>query len=107
MNEMLDVEDIALLNSLTAEQKHHALTLYANREKKKTTAYILWIVFGVYYFYLGRPVMNILLWLLCCIGIGGLWWLIDLFRISGMVKRKNKEILRICVLEAQQLYPAR
>lgn len=63
MDTHLDPTSIALLNLLTEKQKDYALTLYANREKKASTAYILWVVFGVYYFYLGHPVKNILLWL--------------------------------------------
>lgn len=107
MDTHLDPTSIALLNLLTEKQKDYALTLYANREKKVSTAYILWVVFGVYYFYLGHPVKNILLWILCGCFIGIIWWIIDLFRISGMVKRKNQEILKICIEEAQQLYPCR
>lgn len=106
MDTHLDPTSIALLNLLTEKQKDYALTLYANREKKVSTAYILWVVFGVYYFYLGHPVKNILLWILCGCFIGIIWWIIDLFRISGMVKRKNQEILKICIAEAQQLYPS-
>lgn len=106
MDTHLDPTSIALLNLLTEKQKDYALTLYANREKKVSTAYILWVVFGVYYFYLGHPVKNILLWILCGCFIGIIWWIIDLFRIFGMVKRKNQEILKICIEEAQQLYPS-
>lgn len=65
MDATLDSEDITLLNQLSDKQKDYALTLYTAREKKKSTAYILWILFGVYYFYLGHPFKNILLWLLC------------------------------------------
>ena len=88
-----------------ARQKEYALTLYSGREKKKSTAYILWIVFAVYYFYLGHPVKNIIFWLLWTCFIGEIWWIIDLFRISGMVDRKNEEILLQCIAEARQLYP--
>ena len=105
MDATLDSEDIALLNQLSDKQKDYALTLYTAREKKKSTAYILWILFGVYYFYLGHPFKNILLWLLCFCFIGEIWWIIDLFRISGMVDRKNEEILLQCIAEARQLYP--
>ena len=105
MDTHLDPTSIALLNLLTEKQKDYALTLYANREKKVSTAYILWVVFGVYYFYLGHPVKNILLWILCGCFIGIIWWIIDLFRISGMVDRKNEEILLQCIAEARQLYP--
>ncbi len=102
----LDNESIALLNLLTEKQKDYALTLYASREKKVSICYILWFVIGLYYFYLGKPVRNIILWLLSFCFIGLVWWFIDLFRMSGMVKRRNKEILEACIVEAQKLYPA-
>lgn len=44
MDATLDSEDIALLNQLSDKQKDYALTLYTAREKKKSTAYILWIL---------------------------------------------------------------
>lgn len=103
--ETISEQGIALLNVLTPRQKEYALTLYSGREKKKSTAYILWIVFAVYYFYLGHPVKNIIFWLLWTCFIGEIWWIIDLFRISGMVDRKNEEILLQCIAEARQLYP--
>ena len=70
MDATLDSEDIALLNQLSDKQKDYALTLYTAREKKKSTAYILWILIGVYYFYLGHPFNTILLLLLCFSFIG-------------------------------------
>ena len=50
--------------------------------------------------------MNIILWILMCMAVGWIWWFVDLFRISSMVDRKNKDILKHCVREAQLLYPA-
>ncbi len=105
MDATLDNESIALLNLLTEKQKDYALTLYASREKKKSIAYILWFVIGLYYFYLGKPFRNLILWALSFCFVGLIWWFIDLFRISGMVKKRNKEILQACIVEAQQLYP--
>ena len=58
--ETISEQGIALLNVLTPRQKEYALTLYSGREKKKSTAYILWLFFAVYYFYLGHPVKNII-----------------------------------------------
>lgn len=99
-------EDLLLLRGLSEQQKHYALTLYASREKKTSTAYLLWFLFGCHYFYLGKIGKNLLLWLLCFIAIGAIWWFIDLFRIGGMVQKKNHEILVQCVQEALSLYPA-
>lgn len=98
-------EEISLLNRLTEQQKTQALNLYASREKKTSTAYIFWILFFCHYFYLGKPVRNIILWLLMCCFIGEIWWLIDAFRMSGLVEKKNLEILKECIREAKALYP--
>lgn len=105
MDSSLDMKDLARLKGLSEKQRNYALTLYAGREKKKTIAYVLWVIFAVYYFYLGKPVKNILLWLTSFIFIGAIWWFIDLFRISGMVDAANKEILDKCISEAPILYP--
>lgn len=105
MDSSLDIEELTRLKALTEKQRNYALTLYAGREKKKTTAYVLWVIFAVYYFYLGKPVKNILLWLTSTIFIGVIWWFIDLFRISGMVKEANRKILDKCISEALILYP--
>ncbi len=99
----LDEEGKLMLQGLTEAQKTQALTLYASREKKKWLAYVLWIVFAAYYIYLGRIVRNIILWVLMCCFIGVIWWVVDLFRISGMVDKKNKEILIQCINEAKSI----
>lgn len=98
-------EDLALLTTLSDQQKQYALTLYASREKETTTAYILWCFFGCHYFYLGKIFTNILMWLLWPLFIGAIWWFIDLFRMKSLVQRKNHEILSKCIQEAVMLYP--
>lgn len=62
--------------------------LYADRKKKKGLAIFLAII-GVHYIYLGRwgAFFGYLL-------TGGgvlIWWLIDLFRVSGMIDRVNED----------------
>ncbi len=49
-------------------------------------AYVLWM-FGFHRFYLGRPVSG-LLYLMTCGGIG-LWGLLDLLLIPGIVNEEN------------------
>lgn len=105
MDLSLDDDDIKLLNMLSDRQKAHALASYRTRAKKTSIAYLLWFFFGVYYFYLGHPAKNIILWVLCFFCVGFIWWFVDLFRLSGMVRRKNKEILASCIKEALKLYP--
>ena len=57
--------------------------------KEKSTAYLLWFFLGAHYFYLNKPGKQILFYL--TLGGFGIWMLIDLFRISGMVERYNLE----------------
>ena len=102
---ILTEEEIARLAALPEKQRDYAVKIYAAREKKKSTAYILWLFFALYYFYLGHPVKNIIFWLLWSCLIGEIWWLIDLFRISDMVDETNEEILGTCIEEAKALYP--
>jgi len=62
-------------------------------KKSKPVAFMLWILlglFGGHRYYLGRTGSGILMTL--TIGGLGLWWLIDLFRLSGMVDRRNSEL---------------
>ena len=56
---ILTEEEIARLAALPEKQRDYAVKIYAAREKKKSTAYILWIVFAVYYFYLGHPLPHL------------------------------------------------
>ena len=82
---ILTEEEIARLAALPEKQRDYAVKIYAAREKKKSTAYILWLLWS-------------------CL-IGEIWWLIDLFRISDMVDETNEEILGTCIEEAKALYP--
>lgn len=60
----------------------------AMREQKTSTiAYVLWLVFGAHYLYFERPGVQLLYWVTC--GGGGIWALIDLFRIPSMVAEWN------------------
>lgn len=107
MENELDPRSVMLLQGLSGRQKETALTLYGSRAKKTWLAYVLMFVFVLYYFYLGKPIRNIILWILCTILIGWVWWFIDLFRLPGLVRDRNVEIMARCVQEAELLYPDR
>lgn len=107
MENELDPRSLMLLQGLDERQKKTAISLYSSRAKKTWLAYVLMFVFMVYYFYLGKPVKNILLWALCFVWVGWLWWFADLFRLPGMVRDRNVEIMAQCVQEAEALYPER
>lgn len=93
---------LALLQGLTEQQKNYVLSAQA-RQKDMGLAYLFWFLFGVHYFYLNKPVINIIYWLTA--GGLGIWMIIDLFRIPGMVKDRNKEFIQDAIKEAKVLYP--
>lgn len=93
---------LALLQGLTEQQKNYVLSVQA-RQKDTGLAYLFWFLFGVHYFYLNKPVINIIYWLTA--GGLGIWMIIDLFRIPGMVKDRNKEFIQDAIKEAKVLYP--
>lgn len=65
--------------------------LRLQRELRDTpTAYIMWFLIGAHYAYLGKWGLQILYWI--TLGGLGLWALVDLFRIPGMVKDHNEPI---------------
>ncbi len=92
---------LALMQGLTEQQKNYVLSAQA-RQKDTGLAYLFWFVFGVHYFYLNKPVINIIYWLTA--GGLGIWMIIDLFRIPGMVRSRNKEIIQDAIKEAKVLY---
>ena len=92
---------LALMQGLTEQQKNYVLSAQA-RQKDTGLAYLFWFVFGVHYFYLNKPVINIIYWLTA--GGLGIWIIIDLFRIPGMVQSRNKEIIQDAIKEAKVLY---
>ena len=93
---------LALLQGLSEQQKNYVLSAQA-RQKDTGLAYLFWFLFGVHYFYLNKPVINIIYWLTA--GGLGIWMIIDLFRIPGMVKDRNKEFIQDAIKEAKVLYP--
>lgn len=65
-----------------------------NRQRKSVgTAFVFWILgsfLGLHYLYFKKP----LLFVLFLFTMGGfmIWWLIDAFRISGIVRNHNKSV---------------
>ena len=63
---------------------------YTRKAKSKTKGLLFLILLGFHYLYIRRTGLQIAFWLTG----GGLfvWWIIDLFRIGGMVKKYNQEV---------------
>ncbi|MGA2159901.1 MAG: TM2 domain-containing protein [Dehalococcoidia bacterium] len=69
------------------------------KKKDPLIAYVMWLCLGCHYIYLEKRRTQIIFWLTG----GGLiiWWLIDLFRIPGMVSDYNIDQLLNAVLRAE------
>lgn len=75
---------------------------YEVRKKSAFFTYFFWFFFGFHYLYLGRIGIQLIYWL--TIGGFGFWMLIDLFRIPGMVERKNEDIARELMAQYQAMH---
>ena len=67
----------------------------ANDGPSPVVAYLLWFFLGWlsgHRFYLGRPVSAVVQSLSYLILIGVIWWIIDAFLISGMIREKRDAI---------------
>ncbi len=100
----LDAHQKALVSGLSKKQRLLALSRYENKKKSVITAYLLWFFFGVYYFYLGKPWRNIFLWITFTFLVGFIWWLIDAFRIPGMVEEQNNDLFLECIKDAKAVF---
>lgn len=105
MDTFISSEGYVVLSKLNERQKNYVTSQLATRSKESAIAYLCWVILGAHYFYFGKPLKNIILWLTCFILIGVIWWFIDLFRIPGMVKEYNRELFFLIVDEAIQMYP--
>ena len=78
------------LNAMTPQQQEEFLEEYKRRSKSVGVAYLLWFFLGFHYAYLRSWGVQFLYW----ITIGGLfiWTFIDLFRLAGVVRNRNRDI---------------
>jgi hypothetical protein len=63
---------------------------FRRRAKKMSLAYLWWVLLGSHYAYMGKWPTQFLFW----VTSGGLlvWWLVDAFRIPGLVRDLNSTI---------------
>lgn len=77
------------LATLSAQRQEEFVEEY-NRKKKSTgLAYLLWLLFGWHYAYVGKWSTQVLYWVLF---VFILWVLIDLFRIPNIIRDYNKDV---------------
>ena len=63
---------------------------YGRRCKNVTTGFLAWGLLGWHYLYFGRVGMQFAFW--CTGGFLIVGWILDLFRIRGMVRRHNETV---------------
>lgn len=78
------------LAKLPAQRQEEFLEEYRRKAKSVGAAYLLWLLLGWHYIYLRKWGIQFLFWLTA----GGvlIWWLVDLFRIPGMVRDFNRDV---------------
>lgn len=79
------------LARMTAQKQEEFLEEFKRKSKSIGLAYLfLLIIFAAHYAYLKKWGIQILFWI-----TGGgmlIWWLIDIFRLAGLVRNYNKDI---------------
>jgi TM2 domain-containing membrane protein YozV len=86
---------------LPDEVKIDVQRAYKRRHKSLSTAYVLWLLLGFHYVYLGRAGTQIIF----SLTLGGLlvWWLLDLFRLPGMLRTYNEDVARDLMVKHKAL----
>lgn len=83
-----------LVKRMNPSDKKAFLVEFNQRQKSTLFSYILWPLGGLYYAYNKKIGMQFILWITALVGIGFIWWIIDLFRIPGIVESANNQIAR-------------
>lgn len=94
----------ASLQSMDEIQSDMFIEEFARRKKSVAGGYFSSLLF-FHYGYVGRIGMTLLGWLVAfmTLGIGmAIWWIIDLFRIPGIVRNYNSD-LAISILRDQRI----
>lgn len=78
------------LATLSAAKQQEFVEEFTRKSKSVGVAYVLWLLLGWHYAYLGKWGIQFLYW----VTVGGLfvWAFIDLFRIPGLVRDFNKDV---------------
>ena len=67
---------------------------YTRKRRSPVMFLVLAILFPIQFFLEGRIGMGILLWVTMFMGIGLIWWIVDIFMVYGRTKAFNEEVGR-------------
>jgi TM2 domain-containing membrane protein YozV len=89
------------MTTLSDQQRILIETQFGNRKKSVGIAYLLLLITVVgHNFYLGRIGRGLLQLVLCLIGIGIFWVILDLFTLAGTVRTMNADTYNQLTLDA-------
>jgi TM2 domain-containing membrane protein YozV len=90
------------LSSMAPLTQEAFLSEFRKKMKSTTMASVLMLLIPCFhYFYLGKVWLNLVFWI--TFGGFGLWWLVDVFRLGGMVREYNKSVAISVLKEIQFL----
>ncbi|MDD5190993.1 MAG: TM2 domain-containing protein [Dehalococcoidales bacterium] len=78
------------LFKLPPEKQTLFLEEYKRKKKNTGISYVLWLVIGLHYMYLGKVGWQFFYWF--TLGGIGIWAFIDIFRMPGMVNNYNRDV---------------
>ena len=87
------------LATMPREKQEKYATLYAKRSKKVLLAYALCVLYGLHFVYLEDIETGVWFWL--TLGAFFIWWIIELFRIYGKVRRYNSHAAIIALADVK------
>ena len=67
---------------------------YEKKRRKVSVGYIMWILLGLHYLYARKVGLQVVFWLACFVGIGEIWWVVDLFRMPSIIRGSNEQMAR-------------
>ena len=77
------------LATLAAQRQEEFVDEYDRHSKGLAVAYLLWFFFGLHYAYMRKWGVQVIFWL--TLGGVGIWWIVDAFRMPGLIKDYNKD----------------
>lgn len=91
---------VTALTKMEPQYQEEFLEEYRRRRRGLFVAWLAWLFFGFHYIYQRRWGMQLLFWL--CAGGLGVWWLIDFFRMPGVIDNLNRD-LAVNILRDQKV----
>lgn len=89
------------LSELSDEQQKQFVEAFASASKSIAMAYGFYLILGSHYAYMGRWKLQAIWWL--TLGGLGVWALIDLFRIPGLINQYNDEVAKMVTRKIKAL----